>query len=455
MALPFGNVTYSNKETSNNWESVLRDAFDQVKQKNVFFFSLCNNCRITGTKTAPLNRCAGCQIVSYCSRGCQKADRSIHRYVCKDFPIINGNNALQTKIPWEKHLSKLRDRAALLPEKAAASAMSIFRNPRVCNTCHEARQDRLEDCSYCKAVTYCSTKCLKADKKHNNDCLYLIYSVFQNYDIKGRFKMFIDDVSDEFTPLSSWEELKYVHMRIDLNVNVENMRIILQMYIKLELMSHPMSLLYALQTLPDRKLGSDNVTLEECTTLTVHVVTSSPVFASKPWEMLMHRLPKLQALNVVFVMHGKPFTPVFKLNNNIGPDVCCSDCDEKKRWVTFSIKQMQYHMFFSSEEYTVPDIVYVIGASIEMPGTEKESLHSEISYSNMTYNRDTLLILSDATMNIVEDEVRAVQRYVGPIEQLVKPQPNPFFGSSSNRSDIDSKTRITNDKQYFCCLKRK
>ena len=108
--------------------------------------------------------------MAYCSRDCQKDDRSVHKYVCKEFPVVNGNNALYTTGLWEKHISCLRERAARLKE--AEDSETIFKNPWVCNTCREARPSRLIDCK-CGYISYCSRKCSKKDSSHKENCSQL------------------------------------------------------------------------------------------------------------------------------------------------------------------------------------------------------------------------------------------------------------------------------------------
>ena len=94
-----------------------------------------------------------------------------------------------------------------------------------------------------------------------------------------------------------------------------------------ERLAIPLTLLYALQSLPDRRLIiSQRRRLDKLTSLTVHVVCSSPLFSSESWEIFMHRLPKLKHLNVVFVVQGRPFKQYFfSLNSQISLHRC-NDC---------------------------------------------------------------------------------------------------------------------------------
>ena len=46
-----------------------------------------------------------------------------------------------------------------------------------------------------------------------------------------------------------------------------------------------MSLLYALETLPERRLAPDSDPLEDLPSLNIHVINFSPLFDSKTWEL--------------------------------------------------------------------------------------------------------------------------------------------------------------------------
>ena len=224
--------------------------------------------------------------------------------------------------------------------------------------------------------------------------------------------------------------------------------------IVLEHLYYPMCLMSALQKLPERRLGHKHLPLEDLTTLDIHVVTSSPLFDSEAWEVFMHRLPKLKQLNVVFVMQGKGFNDSF-IHNNLAKLSLrrCKDCEVKNRIITYSVHQMHYHMYFSSQSYTTPDVVVVYSNTHEMSTNDGGDIHTEISYRNMTNDRSTVLVLMDATKELVEQGIRFVN-ISQPVHQLVSPQINPIRAYSGNRAEIDSDTALTNDKHYFTCLRR-
>ena len=191
----------------------------------------------------------------------------------------------------------------------------------------------------------------------------------------------------------------------------------------------PKSLLHALRAVTNARVKSRSECLpilEDLTTLDIHVITSSrihkassnPLFNSDIWELIMHHLPKLKHLNLVFIRQGADSGKSSDIDTSI---FLCKECRDHNRVMKYSVKPMYYHMYFSSQEYTVPNAVVIYGGSV-MTSTEKgkPDIHSEISYRNMTYSRDTVLVLIDSTMDLVKKRVKAVNA-VRPVEQLVPP----------------------------------
>ena len=474
LLLPITNVTYTNESDVlevSFLKELVANVTAYIESSHIYFVDLCYCCNVS--ILAPLLRCSGCQLVAYCSRDCQRANWQSHKKVCKEFPVVKGKNVLctgSTGTPWKKHIAGLRERAAHLPHsEAEVAAKSIFRNPRVCRTCREAsRPDHLTiDCA-CACVSYCNKRCAKADKMHHQDCNHLQHialSYVNSYqqEMLPCDAMLLDEiVFDRFDHVYSWSDIfppKYNQiLQIMLRTEDIHTDTAMKLGLNIERLSYPISLLYALQTLPKAKrhLGIDQRPLEELTTLDVHIVISNPLFNSEPWEVLMHRLPKLKQLNVVFIIQGhKEVNQTFKLNKELRLQRC-ADCKAKERVITYSVRQQsQYHMFFSSEEYTEPDVVVVYGNADEMISSpsEEQALHSEISYRNMTYSRDTVLVLMDKTKELVRLGAKAVNA-ARTVDQLVPPQINPFKGFGSNRADVDSDVPITNEKSYFTCLRR-
>ena len=440
LKLPICPGTYSTDSTENFRDvkflnDVMQAVDEQFLEERPYFAGLCYKCFIPANR-CPLHRCGGCQLVAYCCRGCQKDDWKDHKKVCKEFPVNNGKNVLYTKGSWKKHIAVLRERAA---SRSQAHAMSIFNNPRVCRTCKESRQELLTDCKCC-CVSYCSHKCSKVDKQHKSTCADLhIISELHHYlyvDIPSLLHSLRDMHCDKFDCVSDWDdilpnELSLAYENVDLSCKVTKLCVFLEDHLVKERLSYPMSLLYALQSLPDRRLSFSGLPLEDLTTLDIHIVTSIPLYDSRIWEIFMHRLPKLEQINVVFINQGRMFKQMFRLITlSLGR---CDDCAEKGRVINYSVHQMPYHMFFSSPEYTEPNVVEVYGNEHEMSSRDDDCIHKEISYRNMTHSKDTVLVLLDATKDLVIQGVKDVNA-VQSVDELVQPQMNPLKGFSSNRA---------------------
>ena len=168
----------------------------------------------------------------------------------------------------------------------------------------------------------------------------------------------------------------------------------------------------------------------------------------------MHRLPKLKSLNVTFILQGKEFSQSFYNNNTPMTLLRCKDCKDKNRIITYSVQQMPYHMYFSSPEYTEPDVVGIFGNSQEMLSTKEDGIHRDISYRNMTYSPNTVLVLTDTSVDILNQGIRAVN-VVRPVDQIVPILFNELCGFSTNLADWDTGSAIHNDKIYITCLRRK
>ena len=420
-----------------------------------YFLGVCYHCwapRYIAGYSCDLQRCGGCQLVAYCSKVCQKANWSRHKFVCQEFPVVKGKNVLHTKVPWKKHIVSLRKHAAQIQH-----ASPIFHNPRVCRTCKDARQEHLTDC-VCMCVSYCSKKCTKADKQHQNNCKDLL-RISQVYSIP-RNKYILPSLTDNtvcyvFKPVTSWDNviprqytlaLQYLSKSEKKDpVNVDDSLI-------MERLSYPMSLLYALQSLPKRLISSSDLPLEELTTLNIHVVTSIPLYDSESWEVFMHRLPKLKQLNIIYINQGREFRQSYGfLKASLGR---CEDCNWNGRAINYFVHQMPYHMFFSLPEYTEPDVVVIYGNDFEMSSTDDDCIHRDISYRNMTHSCDTVLVLMDTTKDQVIQGIKAVSA-VRSVDQLVPPKMNPFRGPSSNRAEVESDFDIINEKSFFTCLRKK
>ena len=115
IKLPICQETFTNEFKHDFKEGFLKGVIEAINKETEevepFFSGLCYNSLAPFSVFQPL-RCGGCQLVSYCSRACQKVHWSRHKYVCKEFPVVKGKNVLYSKGSWKKHIAHLRERAS-------------------------------------------------------------------------------------------------------------------------------------------------------------------------------------------------------------------------------------------------------------------------------------------------------------------------------------------------------
>ena len=379
-------------------------------QDTTLYIGLCWCCKKIGSTDEPLQRCGGCQLVPYCSKDCQRDDRVNHKDVCKEFPVTLGKNALYTKGPWEEHIKNLLIRATDLPN-ADKTAIPLFMTPWACHTCNESNPKQLTTCK-CGTVSYCSKKCSRTDRQHKKKC----------------------------------SQLRDLIKTISMN------------HIQL---GYPYSLLYTLET---TWLATRHPAFKDLKLLNVHLIMTTTMwettgtdpedelFLRSLWQQgFAQAFCKMNTLHLTFILQAT-VNPSFAVKPVVierrQPRAECTRCDTKIPRITrYALHQMKYHMYYSSEMYTTPDVVVVYGNSKSMPRTEDELLHTEISYRNMINNPKTILILMDESEHLVEQGLNIVSSII-PTQIIKKTRPNPF-----KKCTADPKT--ANDKCYFASLKKR
>jgi hypothetical protein len=125
-------------------------------------------CYVCGKREAAdgskLLTCAGCKLMKYCSRECQKRDYARHKESCSGQRAAGGLNALATK--HRQDIEGLRSGASA----AAATELPLLNC--ALPDCGKALQPPILQCSKCHAVVYCSRACqVKAWKAgHKLEC---------------------------------------------------------------------------------------------------------------------------------------------------------------------------------------------------------------------------------------------------------------------------------------------
>ncbi|CAL4113886.1 unnamed protein product [Meganyctiphanes norvegica] len=420
-----------------------------------FFAGSCACCYAYTGKNQPLSHCSGCQLLAYCSKECQKMDWLCHKPICKLFPVKNGVNVLSEAHKLNKDARKLYIKQLTKNACDVVNDIEIRggKNPlyrqtqdmfywgRVCNICKEARVDKLTDC-ICHCVSYCSETHRKADKAHKEECNdLLLYARTMSYFLRNAKDMNLPmntEVDKEYQPLTEME------------FNVSSMKdewLDAKLSILSERLSYPLTILYALQ---ESGLGTNKSPVENASSLSINVVSPMPMLDSGMWEFLMHRLPNLNEMHIVFI--GR----YIDVSNRFNIDITnklerCTACKLRKRLITYSIYLEHYEMYFSSMEYIEPDVIAVFNYKDLSPYGDN-NFHSETSYLNMTYDEDTLIILTDSDCEKVKEGIQLINE-ARPVDVVMPAICNPFRGFGSVRTT--HKISIINDRDYMACVRRK
>lgn len=451
-------------------------AFHNYKEKSnkPYFPGACSTCCKLTTNSEPLKRCAGCQLVAYCGRECQRFNWEKHKPLCKMYPVTNGKNAFTFNDEIKKDEVKWLHALEASQKKVLASGIeknqflsSLFSAAsRVCNICKEARQDKLFDCSCC-CVAYCRKDHQQADKVHKENCTEL--SMFPNIwwlkirretltlpcgilknTVQTKFKQIDDNHFDKMKSKLFKEFENNYNGEPYLPPPSSLTRFDLMFAIQTNHLAFPLTILFNLQRFGVGKFGKP---VQTVLSLNLHIVAFRPVMDSSGWEYFMHLLPALTELNITFISPQFPDkTREFMDFEGITLERC-NDCKTKGRIIKYSIHRNYYHMFFSSDEYTEPDVVAVFGnLTSDVMYTEEEKEHPKISYRNMTYSKDTLLILTDPILPALNDGLQYVVDACPKLEIVLPPTKNPMSGSLGFRGL--EQFPVLNFKKFVCCLRK-
>ncbi|XP_017431585.1 uncharacterized protein LOC108338986 isoform X5 [Vigna angularis] len=138
-------------------------------------------CAFCGNFTT--TRCSRCKSARYCSMKCQIIHwRSIHKYECYESKIAadkakTTDNERTSEVVENSEMesasnaSTVEDRVLWSPESDMAVKVSSGNHVNNLNGCKLCAKPSTTRCSRCKAVQYCSVKCLIMDwKRHKVDC---------------------------------------------------------------------------------------------------------------------------------------------------------------------------------------------------------------------------------------------------------------------------------------------
>lgn len=361
--------------------------------------SIVEQSRLDRDRDAPversrLSRCSSCQAVSYCSRWHQRLDWPRHRAACRwlrrnmdaFMPPATGTVAdPETETSW--NLS----RATLAVDmcRALGRALSVFERELiqfapVCEVCRRyCRRRRADDsslgqlqCLECHSAFYCSRECLKRDeKRHRRWCSPLLMALRcdQREARQGLVEPVLSsEVQTEYNPLSGGVDafISPDRDQTDSDSIGVSQHATLDSVFQSERLTFPLSVLFALQRLAGTNHAS-RVDLATRRTLTIHVIGAKVLVECVgviKWELLLHRLPALQRLHLVFV-GPELFEGCGQELEEDGGEVTasplegvddsgatrCDDCAAKNRLVIHELRAITYHEYCTTTQSTETD----------------------------------------------------------------------------------------------------
>lgn len=423
--------------------------------KEAYNGAACANCI---APSPDLVTCSACKLAKYCSKACQKSNWKKHKTVCK---ILQSFRLISSSIPGDFVLGRLgliqkfrcfknlckdsstRDLLQMIqvpenvPDDAWRMAEFFVITPRCCSICQKTDYDEDENenesntdndsgsqtgshhpagmvthwqnCKVCKFGWCCSEEHFSQyQPQHTTD----MCASYQNSCAVDRFlHNHMKDYGENFlampegvlsTPMThfpkNWTE--YFETRLAEMYGMKDQLPDEFFLAATHQLSQVTNCLYGMYE-------HDKDIFTKLENLTIHVVGSSQNYELQGggptcvWEELLHCLPSVKTLNIVFI--GPEACSMFasKLDkyDAIGIE-CCPDCigKDRKRTVAFYGKTYHDH-FYDKESFTKPDFVVAFNTGMFEEYTEswKKSLGVMLdldipclftSYNQMEANAD-------------------------------------------------------------------
>ncbi|XP_042878972.1 putative protein MSS51 homolog, mitochondrial isoform X2 [Penaeus japonicus] len=432
---------------------------------------ICHACFEMPSQKCFLKRCAQCQLVSYCSKQCQKKDWSSHKHFCQANKVDGGKNVfsqaklkVHDKKSWQEFRNCLQVAANInLQRRLDIFEDEIFLYPRACEVCREANNSLMIDCNRCHSVFYCSDVHRSEDaERHERWCNNYLLCI--KCDVV-EYKKGVPDLP--FPTQVDSEYRKLPRRLVDLLRPQLNTKDVSEdeldpklIVILSERLSYPLSLLYGMQHLT---LGQDRKSVEQLTELKVHVVgakSTKELLGIIRWEYMVHRLPALMKLHIVFI--GPELFSDSGLSEELPDNHClddsgmsrCDDCQGKSRAIIYEMCEMLYHDYATTSYFHNPDLIISFNCGFhEFEGEEKDTWPASLSV--MLKNPDVPLIFTSYTKTESERDLEVLKK-IEDVEVLLPVERNPYSSLRPIRDftrEDDCDMFFVN--QYISCVRRK
>ena len=311
--------------------------------------------------------------------------------------------------------------------------------PPVCEVCHKFRPAEQTECQICRSAFYCDKEHAEQDaERHDLWCQQLKLALAcDRYEALNGLAdpPILPDVDETFQELP----VDIVSM-LSGQILAEKESVPEGAYVDpvliaflTERLSFPLTVLYALLKAPgDRPIG-------ERETLTVHVVGAQMLVECLgiiKWEYLVHRLPRLRAIRLVFV--GP------ELFRGCGQDMVgavedsgatrCDDCTRRQRSVVHEMRPVTYHAFCRGEHWTRPDAVVAFNSGIhEFAERDDDTWRESLPF--LVRHEHVPLILTAYTRTELRKDLEELEKAVPALNVLLPAGKNPF-GSTKPVRDM-------------------
>ena len=190
----------------------------------------------------------------------------------------------------------------LIGRSLAPCEKEVFLFPRSCRVCRLAKKEGMKDCGFCASVSYCSEQCMEENLEKHKEffCSELKYAmVCDNYEstISIAAPGIPEQVDTEFKPLEDMKKhLKFIpSSKASSDVDPAEM----EFRFLCDRLTGPLTILHS----ADKYGLAKGKRLQDATELRVHIVGSNIIemLGIIKWEYIVHRLPKLMNLHLVFI----------------------------------------------------------------------------------------------------------------------------------------------------------
>lgn len=335
-----------------------------------YYWACCMVCRIMGTPEKPLKRCSRCWCMYYCSGEHQKAHWKKHKKLCSylstaaseigaDNFFGQGYDHDNPTADWRRfRVNAVRSCEILTGRKLEEWEKEMFLFPRACRVCHQSKRDGMFDCRSCRCVTYCSEQHRDEHKGHHEAmCGELMFAMAcDNWEsaVGIGAPAIPADVDEEFVPLQgSIDE----YIRNQLKSEKDFLRLAeLEFRFLADRLSSSLTIIYCLSQCTLAK----DVQIQDVKDFTIHIVGCGimEMLGLIKWEYILHRLPALNNLKIVFI--GTELDEGEE--DGLDQMGSCLSCSDKGRSVNYRLHSGDYKSFVRSTSYAVPDVICVFNA---------------------------------------------------------------------------------------------